>query len=68
MYNIKGMSKEEAVLEASIKALLYRKQGSDAKTAGAWANLNMIERLWFLLREEREEVRGCLPIVICAIN
>ena len=63
VYNVEGLSKEECGLEKSIKALLYWKERNDAETTRAWANLDMIERLWFMLREERNEVRGCLLVV-----
>ena len=76
-YATEGMDLEEVGLAHTIENLLYTipqkceaalgEHPTDVASFERWSNLDMIDRLWWMLREEKTKVRSLVCISICDI-
>ena len=76
-YAVDGLDLEEVGLAHTMENLLYTIPQKCEATLGdhttdpasfeRWSNLDMIDRLWWMLREERTKVRSLVCISICDI-
>ena len=76
-YATEGMDLEEVGLAHTMENLLYTipqkceaalgDHPTDIASFERWSNLDMVDRLWWMLREERTKVRSLVCISICDI-
>ena len=76
-YATEGMDLEEVGLAHTMENLLYTipqkceaalgEHPSDPASFERWSNLDMIDRLWWMLREEKSKVWSLVCISICDI-
>ena len=76
-YATEGMDLEEVGLAHTMENLLYTipqkceaalgEHPTDIASFERWSNLDMIDRLWWMLREEKTKVRSLVCISICDI-
>ena len=76
-YATEGMDLEEVGLAHTMENLLYTipqkceaalgEHPTDVASFERWSNLDMIDRLWWMLREEKTKVRSLVCISICDI-
>src|SRR6201992_4544559 len=76
-YATEGMGLEEVGLAHTMERLLYTipekceaalgEHPTDVASFERWSNLDMIDRLWWMLREEKTKVRSLVCIPVCDI-
>ena len=76
-YATEGMDLEEVGLAHTMENLLYTipqkceaalgSHPTDIASFERWSNLDMVDRLWWMLREEKTKVRSLVCILICDI-
>ena len=76
-YATEGMDLEEVGLAHTMENLLYTipqkceaalgEHPTDVASFERWSNLDMVDRLWWMLREEKTKVRSLGGILICNI-
>ena len=76
-YATEGMDLEEVGLAHTMENLLYTipqkceaalgEHPTDIASFERWSNLDMVDRLWWMLREEKTKVRSLVCILICDI-
>ena len=76
-YATEGMDLEEVGLAHTMENLLFTipqkceaalgEHPTDVASFERWSNLDMIDRLWWMLREERTKVRSLVCISVCDI-
>ena len=77
VYATEGMDLEEVALTHTMENLLYTipqkceaalgEHPTDVASFERWSNLDMIDRLWWMLREEKTKVRSLVCISVCDI-
>ena len=78
VYATEGMDLEEVGLAHTMENLLYTiplkceaalgEHPTDEASFERWSNLDMVDRLWWMLREEKTKVRLLTWISICDIR
>ena len=76
-YATEGLDLEEVGLAHTMENLLYTipqkceaalgDHPTDVASFERWSNLDMVDRLWWMLREERTKVRSLVCISVCDI-
>ena len=76
-YATEGMDLEEVGLAHTMENLLYTipqkceaalgEHPTDIASFERWSNLDMVDRLWWMLREEKTKVRSLVCISVCDI-
>ena len=76
-YATEGMDLEEVGLAHTMENLLYTipqkceaalgEHPTDVASFERWSNLDMVDRLWWMLRQEKSKVRSLVCISLCDI-